>query len=64
MVPVSDLKNTRLNTRFLVSLVQTDEQSGLSGKAFHILEQQNRVMEEFVNQQQKKHAIPKTGAYL
>ena len=29
------------------------EQSGLSDQAFHILEQQNRVMEEFVNQQQK-----------
>ena len=31
----------------------SDEQSGLSDQAFHILEQQNRVMEEFVNQQQK-----------
>ena len=30
-----------------------DEQSGLRDQAFHILEQQNRVMEEFVNQQQK-----------
>ena len=31
----------------------SDEKSGLSDQAFHILEQQNRVMEEFVNQQQK-----------
>ena len=31
----------------------SDEQSGLSDQAFHILEQQNRVMEELVNQQQK-----------
>ena len=31
----------------------SDEQSGLSDQAFHILEQQNHVMEEFVNQQQK-----------
>ena len=31
----------------------SDEQSGLSDQAFHILEQQNRVMEEFVYQQQK-----------
>ena len=29
------------------------EQSSLSDQAFHILEQQNRVMEESVNQQQK-----------
>ena len=54
MVPISDLKNTR----FQVSPVQTDEQSGLSDQAFHILEQQNRVMEEFVNQQ-KKNTLPR-----
>ena len=31
----------------------SDEQSGPSDQAFQILQQQNRVMEEFVNQQQK-----------
>ena len=31
----------------------SDEQSGPNDQAFQILEQQNRVMEEFVNQQQK-----------
>ena len=31
----------------------SDEQSGLSDQAFYILEQQNRVMEEFANEQQK-----------
>ena len=36
----------------------SDEQSGLSDQAFHILEQQNRVMEEFVNQQ-KKNTLPR-----
>ena len=35
------------------SSYDSDEQSGLSDQAFHTLEQQNRVMEEFVNQQQK-----------
>ena len=37
----------------------SDEQSGLSDQAFHILEQQNRVMEEFVNQQQK-NTLPRS----
>ena len=51
-------QKTRQKSVPISSGSDSDNQSGLSDQSYHILEQQNRTMEEFVNQQQK-NSLPR-----